>query len=121
MVFLGNFPLWNLEFSAKFSWIGFESGKEIPPDGAGKGRLSESHIYARMWKNFLKFDITYNTYAVSHIRVDASTPDPATAGHHLEKKSLYTHTICASPMIFLRKSQKKSRQQKGNKKQTAPV
>ena len=53
VVFLGIFLLWNLEFSEKFSRIGFGSGKEMPPEEAGKGRLSDiAHIRAYVKKIF---------------------------------------------------------------------
>ena len=93
LVFLKDFPLWNLEFSEKFSRIGFGSGKEMPPEGAEKGRLSESHIYARV-ENFFQSDIAYNAYIISHICADASAPDPAAAGHHLEQKFPFARSVC---------------------------
>lgn len=66
LVFLGNFPLWNLEFSEKFFWIGFGSGKEMPPEGAERGRLSESHICTRVRKIFFNLisHITHMSYRI---------------------------------------------------------
>lgn len=67
---------------------------EMPPEGAEKGRLSDI-VYIRACAEIsFQSDIAYNAYIISHIRADASAPDPAASGHHMEQKSPFAHSVC---------------------------
>ena len=83
---------WN--FPKNFPGSVLDPAREMPPEEAGKGRLSESHIYARVWKKFFQSDIAYNAYVISH-RADASAPDPAAADRLFgEKISICAYDLC---------------------------